>query len=293
MAMRILLSGGTGYVGARLTPRLLAEGVSLALAVRRRPTITDDRVVYIDASTLSSLEAFCFDWRPQGVIHLAADVRKGAGTDVVDGLLDANLRLPLHLISAAAAAGARFFINITTFSTASDSLHYAPQTLYAATKQACEDLMTYYHQSEGIQVINLVFYDVYGPDQPHARFLNEAIAAVVQQKPFSTTKGEQEICFVHVQDAVDAIIHALNTRDSIAASGRNKFCIQGPEVFVLSTVIPRIAAALGMPIPTVVTDRPYRKNEIMKVTPRWESLPGWAPRINFDTGVRMMKPEVV
>lgn len=289
--MRILLSGGTGYVGSRLVPCLLAEGIEPALVVRRQPAAAMEGVTYVAGQDLTGLATFCGDWRPDGVIHMAADVRKGSGVDVVDGLLDANLRLPLHMIAAAKAAGARFFINITTFSTASDTQEYAPQTLYAASKQACEDLLTYYHQSEGLQVINLVFYDVYGPDQPHARFLNEAIQAVMAQKPFSTTRGEQEICFVHVMDAVAAVLHAVRTHAAIAALGANKFCVHGPEVFVLASVTPRIAAALGLPAPVVVTDRPYRKNEIMKVAPRWELLPGWQPAIDFETGIKMMMRE--
>jgi nucleoside-diphosphate-sugar epimerase len=243
------------------------------------------------ADDAAQLTAFCQEWRPAGVIHMAADVRKGSGIDVVDGLVDANLRLPLRMMAAAKASGAEFFVNITTFSTASDTEAYAPQTLYAASKQACEDLLTYYHQSEDIQVIHLAFYDVYGPGQPHARFLNEAIQAVIQQRPFSTTKGEQEICFVYVMDAVSAVIHAVKTREAIAASGVNKFCVFGPEVFVLSSVTPRIARAIGKPAPMVVAERPYRKNEIMKVAPRWCLLPGWQPVIDFELGIKMMMRE--
>jgi nucleoside-diphosphate-sugar epimerase len=283
--MRILLSGGTGYVGSYLIRTLERQGHEVALLVRREVDVTPATIA-VPYSGLRALHEFCFTWRPKAVIHLAADVRKGSDIPCVEGLTAANILLPLHMASAANALGGAFFINVSTFSTHSDAGQYHPQTLYAATKRACEDLLAYYNQSEHLTVCNLIFYDVYGPQQPHARFLNEAVASVVSQTPFSMTRGEQDICFLHVTDAADAIAHCLNNKERFKQGDENTFCVYGPEVFLLKTVPERISVALKRPCPLVQHDRPYRKNEIMRFAPRYPLPPDWKPRVHFADGVK-------
>ena len=283
--MRVLISGGTGYVGSHLLPLLEESGHAVAILVRKSTPVAHPKTAIIH-SDISSLAAFCVDWRPDAVVHLAADVTKGAEISQIDGLAAANIVLPLHMAAAANASGAKWFINVTTFSTSSDTMDYHPQTLYAATKRACEDLLTYYHQSEAIKICNLVFYDVYGPRQPHARFLNDVISAVMDGTSLSMSKGEQDICFLHVLDAVNAILYCLRERDSLSALSNNTFCVCGPEVFRLRTVPERVAKILNRPYPAVQYDRPYRKNEIMRFSPRHELLSGWKPHFDFEAGIK-------
>ncbi|CEJ12097.1 CDP-abequose synthase [bacterium YEK0313] len=283
--MKVLLSGGTGYVGSHLVPALQKRGHTIALLTRKQIAVSHPHITTI-YNGLPNLYAFCSEWKPDAVVHLAASVNKGSGIQDVDELAQANVLLPLHMAAAANAAGTELFLNITTFSTSSDTNEYHPQTLYAATKRACEDLLTYFHQSEQLRVCHLAFYDIYGPKQAHARFLNAVLASVLSNEPLEMTAGEQDICFLHVDDAVDAIIHCLNENSNYAGPDPSKFCVYGPEVFLLKSVPERVASALRRPKPEIRHERPYRKNEIMRFAPRYPLLPGWAPKIDFASGIK-------
>lgn len=282
--MRILVSGGTGYVGAALVQRLIKRGDDVAVLSRHANENADQvsRVLY---TGLDDLAKFCAAWQPEAVVHLAANLRKDIEFTSVDALAVANVILPLHLASAANGSGARKFVNISTFSTSFDGRTYSPQTLYAATKKACEDLLTYYHQSEELKVCTLCFYDVYGPKQPHDRFLNSLIKSVVHGSTFSMSPGEQEICFLHLDDAVDSIIHALETPDCFADPSQNTYSVFGPNVYRLGELPQEISRILSKPYVDVVHDKPYRKNEIMKFAPIHPLLPGWTPKVAFNDAI--------
>jgi UDP-glucose 4-epimerase len=283
--MRILVSGGTGYVGAALVRRLVERGDTVAVLSRGHAADTDD-VTRVPYTTLDDLAEFCNDWRPEAVVHLAASLRKDIEFSSVSALAAANVILPLHLASAANASGANKYINISTFSSSVDGRTYSPQTLYAATKKACEDLLTYYHQSEALKVCTLCFYDVYGPKQPHDRFLNSLIKAVIQGQPFSMSPGKQEICFLHVEDAIESIVYALETPSCFENPAENIYSVFGPSVYQLGELPQAIAKLLSKPDVTLVHDKPYRKNEIMKFSPRHPLLPGWKPNVSFDDAIK-------
>jgi nucleoside-diphosphate-sugar epimerase len=288
--LKILLTGATGYVGSFLLPVLEREGHQVA-ALLRKPANLSTNVTCVQYNGLDELAKFCDSWSPDAIIHLAADTSKTSNLSAIDGLLAANITLPLHLAAAAKHCDVKCFINVTTFSTAADGCEYFPQTLYAATKKATEDLLTYFHQSEGLKVCNLVFYDVYGPNHPHSRFLNSVMEAILHGTSLSMTSGQQDICFVNVLDAVEALVYCLRTGEITFDADPALFSVHGPEVFKVQDVPKRIASVLGKPLPNITSDRPYRKNEIMIFAPRGKFPGSWRPRISFEQGISQILAE--
>lgn len=286
--MRVLISGGTGYVGRRLVDRLLDQGHEVAVVSRSEPSShTRYRHVRYDGAS-SSLTSALADWRPEATVHLAADVNKGHQPADQDGLLASNVIFPMHLAQASSAAGAKRFVNISTFSTFSRPEAYTPQTFYAATKKATEDLLAFYHQAGLLAVCTLCFYDVYGAGQPHKRFLPSLISHVESGTPMVMSPGEQEICFLHVDDAVSAIETCLSSATAFADPIANIYTVCGDEIMRLRDVPSVVARALGKSEPPLETTLPYRPREIMKVHPPYPRFPGWAPKIRFEDGVRQI-----
>jgi nucleoside-diphosphate-sugar epimerase len=285
--MRVLVSGGNGYVGQRLVTELAAKGHAVSVLGRRRVERPDVSDVCIYDGRIDTLSHFMDRWRPEAVVNLAADLTKVADAKSVDSLIDTNVKLTAHLAQTAVDAGTGKYINISTYSTSMNGVDYRPQTLYAATKRAAEDLLAYYHQSTPLKVCTLCFYDVYGADQPHARFLNDVLRGV-RDGSVTMSAGEQEICFLYVDDAVSAIVYSLEHDGVMQSEAENIYSVYGDEVFRLKDIAPVVAGVLGLPAPKINATLPYRKNEIMRVKPRYSRLPGWRPRVAFKDGLRAM-----
>jgi nucleoside-diphosphate-sugar epimerase len=283
--MRIVICGGTGYVGARLTSALMAAGHEVAV-ISRSSGVTEAgpaRILYEGES--QGLARDLLAWRPDYAVHLAADVRKGHSPADVDALVASNVTFPMHFVNACIEAKVKRFVNISTFSTFSRPDEYSPQTFYAATKRATEDLLTFFHQAELLEVCSLCFYDVYGPGQAHQRFLPALIRSIQSGEAMTMSKGEQEICFLHVDDAVEAVRTALFSDSAWSDSDSNIFTVYGDEVLILRDVPGIVAQAAGLALPEVMPTLPYRPREIMRFAPPYDRLPGWKPNIHFRTGV--------
>ncbi|WP_343683504.1 NAD(P)-dependent oxidoreductase [Asticcacaulis sp.] len=284
--MKFLLTGATGYVGLRLSRTLISMGHSVAALSRNVSRLESSVQAFEYTGRVEDIDRAVSFCKPDAIVHVAADVSKSSGTDSVESLLAANVVLPTQLICVANKYKVGKFVNISTFSTSLNGRDYNPQTLYAATKKACEDLLLYYHLSEDTAVCTLCFYDVYGPDQSHARFLNSAIESLSKGQVFEMTKGEQDICFLYVDDAVDSIVFAVNNDRLFDKSSPQIYSVCGPEVFQLRDVPSRIAAVAAISDPEVMFSKPYRRNEIMRFAPPHPKLPEWNPKFSFRDGIK-------
>ncbi len=283
--MRILISGGTGYVGNHLIPALQKGGHKVATLTRNvnKPTSCDK---FIYEGKIEDIENAFTEFMPDHIVHLAADLTKSVCSKTIDSLLNTNIKLLAYLLEVSKQNKISRFINISTYSTSVDGSSYSPQTFYAATKKAGEDLCEYYSFHDHLDIISLCLYDVYGPNQPHARFLNSLIASIKDQKPFSMSKGEQEICLIYIDDVVEGIMHALSNK--VRINKHEKYSLYGHEVFQLKEVPALLASHLNLPPIKVVHEKPYRAAEIMSFSPLHPLLSGWMATCNLQTSIRSL-----
>ena len=83
---------------------------------------------------------------------------------------------------------------------------YRPVNLYAATKQAFEDVLAYYADAQGIAAVTLELYDTYGPGDPRRKLIRILFEAARSGEPIQLSPGEQVIELLHVDDAVPRIV---------------------------------------------------------------------------------------
>jgi UDP-glucuronate 4-epimerase len=185
--MRILVTGGAGFIGSHLVEKLLATGHSVA--------ILDDFNDFYDpqikrgniAGVLKDVAVYQVDLRDNGavrdlfhrekfetVVHLAA--RAGVRPSIQHPQLyyDTNVNGTLHLLEAARMTGVGRFIFASSSSVYgmaktipfSEDLHLT-QTIspYAATKIAGEFLCSTYSHLYQMRVVALRYFTVYGPRQ--------------------------------------------------------------------------------------------------------------------------------
>lgn len=278
--MRILVSGSTGYVGKRLINQLIkSDSNAIGLAGNTKVSSLGNSLRLSDFE--EGIKKFC----PEVVVNLAANVSKEFDKKSIEEILVANVAFPQRLALSALDAGCTRFINVSTYSIFADDGTYRPETYYAASKKANEDLLEYFHQNTKMKVLNLVFYDIYGPDQPHGRLLPKLVAAMKDGEEFHLSPGEQEINLLFVDDAVSGIISAIQNPDVFSLEFSSKFCLYSADTVKVKMLSSLITEALGFKSETIYYDAPYRHNQIMNFSPKNEMLPNWQPQTELKTGL--------
>jgi nucleoside-diphosphate-sugar epimerase len=293
-----LVTGGTGFIGRPLLDRLLdmgwsvhclclpgTEGKVAGLVPRglRIHPLTDD-----PAQWQSEVSAV----KPDVVFHLASLFIAEHAAEDVEPLVRSNVLFGCLLLDAMSKSGCRCLVNIgTSWQHFMDAV-YDPVCLYAATKQAFEDLAEFYVQGCGLDMVTLKLFDTYGPDDDRPKLLPALMSLRDNGGRLSLSGGEQLVDMVFVQDVVAAIITASQrlltpaVTASDGGAGRSEcFAVDSGERVSLRELVALVERLSGATIDVAWGARPYRAREVMRPWNRGERLPGWTPKVPLAEGL--------
>lgn len=232
--MRILVTGGAGFIGSHLVDRLLGRGDEVLSfdnfndfydpAIKRRNMTAHAnhprfRLIEGDLRDPAAVKR-CFAAPIDVVVHLAA--MAGVRPSLKDpGLyVDVNLRGTINLYDAAVAAGTRKIVFASSssvygankkvpFSEADPVDH--PVSPYAATKKAGELVAFTYHHIHGLSITSLRFFTVYGPRQRPEMAIHNFFARIDQGKPVPVFgDGSSRRDYTYVDDVIDGVERSID-----------------------------------------------------------------------------------
>lgn len=284
----VIVTGATGFIGSRLAAALALEGASVHAIVRSVPSSAPQGLSFHRYDgTLDSVSAAVRQTAPEYCFHLATLFRAVHSTADVDPLIDANIRFGAHLLEALAVASARplsevTFVNAGTAWQHVGSAVYAPASLYAATKQAFQDILEHFG-NEGLRRVTLKLFDTYGPEDRRPKLLSLLIEKMETSGRLSMTGGEQLIDLLHVEDAVAAFLAAPASAHSGGPAPTYSLASGNPlSIRDLAALVARLG---GRPLDVTWGAVPYRKFEMFEPWNAGERLPGWKPRISLEEGI--------
>ncbi len=296
MSKKILVTGGCGFVGSNLVPRLEKAGHwvrvldSEALGRREHLGTFEGEFQRGDIRDSDALDSAL-----QGidaVIHLAADTR------VVDSIhdplhnFDVNVVGSFRLLQAMRSRGVQRLINASTGGAiigdvpppVHEGLVPRPLAPYGASKMAVEGYLSAWSGSYGMRALSLRFANVYGPRSFHkgsvvASFFKE----ILRGKPLIVYgDGSQVRDFVYVGDLCDGIIRSLDCDVSTVIQ-------LGSGVPVsINHLIDAIRIVVD-PLPVTVEYRDARRGEIVETwcdISRARGMLGFDPATPLHDGLR-------
>jgi len=236
--MSYLIAGSKGYVGKILYNKLIEkEGEVFGLfrdkteniySITKNDLVNGELVIW--QGDLSRIGAGLRLTNPKFIVNLTASINKILSFESIRDLCRNNIEFNSILANFACELKTERYVFISTYSTSIDGLTYSPQTFYAATKKAAEDTLVFFAQSKSLNVSILHVYDIYGPDQPHRRFLSEMIDALLRNKQFHMSIGNQELNLIHVSDVISAIIRTLDQPIMLTKENPQHYTLSGDEI---------------------------------------------------------------
>ncbi len=223
--MRVLLTGGAGFIGSHVADRLLERGHEVAvvddLSSGKRENVPDGAVFY-EADVRSGCAEVFEEFAPEALCHQAAqmDVRRSVREPDFDA--DVNVLGTIRLLQACvehgvgkvvfASTGGAVYGEQGAFPATEDHPQY-PISPYGVSKLAGERYLNYYHVQYDLPHVALRYANVYGPRQdPHGEAGVVAIfcgnLAAGRPSRINGT-GEQTRDYVYVGDVARANVLAL------------------------------------------------------------------------------------
>lgn len=294
---RILITGGAGFIGSHVADLLVAKGHEVAvvdnLSTGRREFVPASAQLFPYDIKSSNTYELIVDWRPQIIIHNAAQM--SVQISVSDPILDAedNILGSLNVLQAAARARVRKFIFASTGGAmygdaapvpARETDPPRPESPYGIAKLSVEHYLRFYHREYGIVPVSLRYANVYGPRQNGlgeagviAIFIEKFLAG---QQPVINGDGLQTRDFVYVGDIAAANLLALSYPEAgIFNIGT------GRETDIL-TIYLLLQKSMGSPLgPVHGPPKPGEQRRSALHCHLAGEMLGWQPRVSLEEGL--------
>jgi nucleoside-diphosphate-sugar epimerase len=220
--MRVLVTGGAGFIGSYLIPRLLDQGLEVVVfdlaAEPKSLAPVWDRVTYVqgDLGAPADLYRAMLSHRPQGIFHLGALLAGPCEANPIRGF-QVNFGSTQVLLDASLALSIKKFFMVSSISVfgrdavepVPDQAAKNPETVYGQTKLASEHLLLWYAGKHGLDTRALRFTWVFGPGRTTgitALYSSLILDAMARQEPITIPNPSERGDWLYVKDAVKAIM---------------------------------------------------------------------------------------
>ena len=296
--MRILVTGGAGFIGSHLVDRLVADGHQVAvvddLSTGMRSHVCPTATLHEADIRGPGLTAAFDQAKPEAVFHLAAQ------TSVIRSIRDprsdaeVNILGTLEVVKQCMMRGVRQLVFSSTGGAlygdparlpAAEALPPRPVSPYGASKLAAEAYVAAMCPPAGIRYTALRYGNVYGPRQnPSGEAGVIAIFASAMLRggqPVIYGDGRQERDYVYVGDVVDANVRALESGGDMVVN------IGTGEGTSVEQVFRAVAAETGYTgQPAYSEGRPGEVHRIHLDASLASAALDWRARIAFPEGIR-------
>ncbi|MBM3467987.1 MAG: dTDP-glucose 4,6-dehydratase [Alphaproteobacteria bacterium] len=316
--MRILVTGGAGFIGSNFIGQSLSQGHEI---------INVDKLTYAgnpenlgsdynhknhmfykeDICNKQAIEEILFRERPDVILHMAAESHVDRSIDCADDFIQTNVVGTHQLLDASLKYYKSLtnknkfrFLHLSTDEVFgalnetgkfNETTPYCPNSPYAASKAASDLLVRSYYQTYGLPTMIVNSSNNYGPKQYPEKLIPLMILNALEQKPLPVYgKGQQIRDWLFVTDHVDALLKLI----SLGENGES-YCIGAHNEMTNLSLVQLICNYLDEIHPvqssyqnliTFVSDRPGHDYRYATDASKLAKTTGWSPKVGFQEGLK-------
>lgn len=303
--MKILVTGGAGYVGSHAVRKLLAAGHSVLvldnLSRGHRQAVPTDLLVEGDLADTTLVEQLLTQKKIEAVMHFAADSAVGESVTDPAKYYQNNVVGSLALLESMRRAGVMRLVFSSTTATYGVPAHspiaedtpQQPINPYGFSKLVIERAMEDYRSAYGFSYVALRYFNAAGASPngdlgedhtPETRLIPIVLQVALGQRPHITIYGQDYptpdgTCirdYVHVDDLAQAHLQAL---DHLQPGQGHCLNLGTGRGFSVREVVDACRKVTGHPIPEVIGERrPGDPPELVADATAARRLLGWSPQ---------------
>jgi dTDP-glucose 4,6-dehydratase len=323
--MRLLITGGAGFIGSNLVRRMVSQGhevlnldkltyagnLNSLTDIERRSNYRFAQVDIVDAAAVGQA---INDFRPDGIMHLAAESHVDRSIDGPGQFIQTNVVGTFNLLQAALhywrsleeTAQSQFrFLHVSTDEVYgslgetglfTETTPYDPHSPYSASKASSDHLARAWRDTYGLPVLVTNCSNNYGPFQFPEKLIPVVILKCLRGEPIPVYgKGENIRDWLYVEDhceALDLVLRQGQPGETYNIGGNNQ--LRNIDlVHSLCTLMDELrpgAASSSLPpstsLITFVTDRPGHDLRYAIDASKIKGELGWTPKQDHQSGFR-------
>ncbi len=291
---RIIVTGGSGFLGKHLCRTLLEKGYQVK-NIDLRPNDEVNTVIG-DIRDAELMKREIKD--AEVVFHLAALIEAGESVKFPQQFVDTNISGSINVLEAMRLNGVKTLIFSSSAAVYGEPIRTPieeddrtiPINPYGMTKLGMESLLSSYVESYGLTGIALRYFNLYGPGEAHEpethaipRFVKQMY---LDQEVTVWGQGEHKRDFIHIRDVVAAHLNALDLADrepnkyhyfNLSAEKPNSVA---EVIQMLEKVMDKTALVKNFP------NRPGDPLVLVASAAKAHKILGWEAKIPFEEGLR-------
>lgn len=305
--MKILITGGAGFIGSSLADSLLNEDNDIVVVdnfndyyayeikeanVKHNLDNPHYHLYKIDLTDKNALKNVFAENNFDAVVHLAGRAGVRPSIERPEDYVESNILATIHILELMKdfnvkklvfASSSSVYGNCKAQIFSEDLKVTEPISQYAATKSACEQFCYTYHKLYNMNIVCLRFFTVYGPRQRPDLAIHKFTDLISKHQPIpvfgdGTTKRD----YTYIDDIISGVKAAIaynKTPYEIINLG-------GGEPVSLSQMIKTIETTLGEK--AIIDRKPMQKGDVDKTVSdisKAQRLLGYNPQIRFSDGI--------
>lgn len=268
---KVLITGGNGYIGRFLIEILIAEMANVYVLDICTAERINLKVKYftIDLLNYNELKRVVSEIEPNVVFHLAASLKRIRTYDIIDEIIEINLKATNNLLKALVNINYSSFIFLSTSevygidnkSPFNEDMKLNPASPYSLSKAAAELSIQTYSSIYNKPYTILRLFNLYGPDMPQSFFISQLINVIIKGDELDMTKGEQKRDYIYIDDVVKSILFLATISDQKAI-----YNLCSGVGISLKDIANELVERINKKTKINFGAMPYRKNEIWNLT---------------------------